>query len=274
MADLSEITAYFASTIAAALYPHAASPVFTESAKVYEGWPNSTALDADMIAGVVHVTVFPMPGSTGRAAQILDESHVIAPAVHGLSASIAGQAVTFAGAPGAGEYATLICDGKHIYSRSGTTLAAILAALAADAGADYAGVTTTSNSITVPASLIVARIGAPATMGRVTWRQRHQIMITIWANTPTARSGFAGFIDGLIKQNNVITLPDTSQALVTYDRTNTDDKRENALVYRRDLVFTVEYATVEQFQAYEVTSVTADPSPTMPDGYQFAPTIA
>ena len=50
-------------------------------------------------------------------------------------------------------------------------------------------------------------------------------------------------------------MPDTSQALVIYSRTNVSDDRQSTAIYRRDLIYDVEYATVFQFPGYVITSV-------------------
>ena len=51
---------------AAALYPNGvdAASVIPATIRLYRGWPNATALDADLAAGRVNVTVFPVPGAT------------------------------------------------------------------------------------------------------------------------------------------------------------------------------------------------------------------
>jgi hypothetical protein len=41
---------------------------------------------------------------------------------------------------------------------------------------------------------------------------------------------------------------------VIYSRTNVIDDQTAATVYRRDLIYNVEYATVEEFTGYVVTS--------------------
>jgi hypothetical protein len=50
-------------------------------------------------------------------------------------------------------------------------------------------------------------------------------------------------------------MPDTSQAVVIYSRTNTIDEQQSQTIYRRDLIYDVEYATVQQFPGYVITSV-------------------
>lgn len=270
MADIGEVAATLAAMAAAAVYPSGPTDYSVaggfEDIKVSEGWPQPDVLDADIAAGRTNVSVFPMGGGTGNCFQILDKPYVVIPAIHGMSATIGLSGitgtVTITGAPGPGEYLTIVADGKHAYSRVGATLAVILAALQTDASADYSGVTVTSNSISLPTTRIVAHIGAPATMGRVTHRQKDFVNITTWAPTPALRNTVASAIDVALKRVNRLRLPDSSQAILTFSHPIQDDKNETKSIYWRGLVFSVEYATLEMFLGFEVTSI----NPTYDDG--------
>jgi hypothetical protein len=52
-----------------------------------------------------------------------------------------------------------------------------------------------------------------------------------------------------------LTRPDTSRATLIFDRLNVIDAWETITIYRRDLIYNAEYATVPQLPAHEVTSV-------------------
>ena len=194
--------------------------------------------------------------------QILNEEYVITPAVHGMTAAILSGAVTLSGTPGTGEYASIIADQRHVYSRVGASASAILTAIAADAVAQYPSVSAVGNTITFPTSRLVCRIGAPATVGSVTHRQKHQFFVTVWTPNPTMRDTLAAAIDVAFKEVNHLTMPDTSLAVLCYDHANQIDEKSTVSIYRRDLVYSVEYATLQIYQAFEVTSV----SPTIDGG--------
>lgn len=264
MADISDVTAALATLCAGVLYPSGVSTSGQVSslgipAKIFEGWPVPEQLNADMQARVVNVSVYPVPGTTQALPQVVEAPFVIVPAVHGMTPSInsAGTVVTVSGTPTTGEYLSLIVNGNKVYSRSGASLAAILTALLADVQIDFASATATTTTITIPGihSLIV-RVGAVATMGMPIHRQADQVMISIWAPDPASRSLFASNLDVALKTALTVTLPDTTQGVLRYQRTNITDHEQNRLIYRRDLIYAVEYLTVEQFPAYEVTSIT------------------
>lgn len=243
----------------AALYPNGTGSPSAIGApcKIYPGWPNSTALDADLRAGTVHVSVFPLQGSTAKAPLTLDNPQIIVAPVHGLTASVSNTAITITGTPTTGEFATIVADDTHVYSAPGATAAAILAALLAAAQVNYPGASLAGSTLTFPTSRLVVRIGAPATVGNVLHRQKQAFNLTTWAPSDALRTSCASLIDIALKKVNTVTFPDTSQGLLTFDRTLVSDLMERAICYRRDLVFNLEYATLDIYQAVEVTTVGA-----------------
>lgn len=274
MADLSEIMTYLAVKSADAVYPNGTgSPsVAGVDCRVYEGWPNPDQLDRDMSGqmfsgtparvttrpggAVANISVYPMPGTGIVVHQLLNQTKVITPPTYGLSVMVAANTIVVTGQPVAGEYLTLLCDGNIILSKSGATTADILTALAAEAETHYpSGVTLDGSMLTIPVTHgLVVRQGGKAVMGRTTHRQRHPVMITVWAPTHTIRASLSDAIDNKLKQNLVFSLSDTSQALLVYNRTHMHDEKQTATIYRRDLIYDVEYATVEKFDGYVVTS--------------------
>jgi hypothetical protein len=274
MADLSDITAFLGHTAARAVYPNgtAAPSACGMDVKIFEGWPLADQLDLDMAGQIIvngqaqdrpggkvaNVSIYPMQGTTATPPQVLDSGSffTIVPAVHGLAASVAGNVLTLSGAPSPGEYLSVIADNKAISSHTGASAAAILDAIVAELAPDYPGAVAANGTLTLPtAAYLTARIGAPATMGRVTHKQRQAVMVSIWAPDPVTRSALAIAIDGLLKQQNLVAMPDTTKAVVVYNRTNQTDDHQNQTIYRRDLIFEAEYSTVHQFIGHEVTAV-------------------
>ena len=79
-------------------------------------------------------------------------------------------------------------------------------------------------------------------------------MVTVWAPDHASRSVISSAVDIALKHNIVVTLPDGSDARIVYNRTSVDDKQQNATIYRRDLVYEVDYATVEDIPGVTITS--------------------
>lgn len=270
MADLSDVTALLASLCAEACYPALngapagtvasgnANSVTGACVSIREGWPIFKELIAEIEAGTTRVSIYPVPGATAQVYQILDKPYVQVPAAHNVTAAIADDAVTLTGAPSASEYVSLVVDGRRAYSRIAAddppTLQSIVDQLAADVGQDFPGVSASGGTIAIPgATLIEARIGAPAVLAQVTHRQRHSVMVTVWASTPDKRARVSEAIDVLLKSRLKAALPDTSECVFRYEKTNVTDEFEGVSIFRRDLIYGVEYATIETFAGFQVT---------------------
>jgi hypothetical protein len=299
MADVSDITAYFANVAANACYPNGFEKpsVAGMDVLIFEGWPIPEVLDLDLTGrqlgngGVVprlrgpraNVSIFPLDSPGERIYQILDEVYTIVPPVYGLTASLTQAPIggafslTLSGTPGATEFLTVEIDNFFISSRGGASVAAILSAVAADINnfkslaplvpaynPSYVATVNGNTLIVGGAAYCTPRLGVQATLGKVTHRQRQSVMVSIWAPDHKSRSALAAAVDNVIKQNIKITLPDTSMALVCYNRTNVSDSHEPVACYRRDLVYHVDYATIFEFPGTVISSVTMQIAPLDP----------
>jgi hypothetical protein len=259
MADLTDVETAIVNIVSSALYPNGTSqPSILPGAapvSVTRGWPLPATLDADLAAGKAEVTVYPLGGSATTTFQILDNTYLIIGVTYGLSISVAGTVITATGQPRAGEYLTVVADG-HQFSQTGNTTQALLAALATQAQAVYPGATSDATTLTIPfGHAMVVRQGGIGTLGKTVWRQRHGIMVCIWAPSDDIRTAAAKAADLALKENIKITLPDTSECVLRYLRTMSTDQQEKAMIYRRDLIYDAEFATVQTFPGYVVTTV-------------------
>src|SRR3954452_21631098 len=112
MADQSDIENALASLISVALYPNGfdAPSVPGPPCRIYRGWPNSAALDADLAAGKINVTVFP-GGGDSRTTTRYAEHWMGEPPRPTLTAIIDGTTVTFGGTADIGQIAGILVDG-------------------------------------------------------------------------------------------------------------------------------------------------------------------
>jgi hypothetical protein len=278
VADISDVETALLTMAGAAVYPNGyASPSITGNAiSIFRGWPNPTDLDAAVKAGTGMVSVFTKPaGSSSGVFQILNEDYLVVPPVHGMTiSSISNGAVTVMGAPTSGEYLTIIVEGRNAYSRFGSDLPTILSAIAADASAAYPGISvfalggtslpmwssSSGGGIQFPTDRLQAHIGSPAVKGRVTHRQKVSVVVTAWEPDPNNRDLIAKTVDAAIKAVNRLTFPDTSQGLLRGEGFIQVDAEQPAGVYRRDLLYSCEYATLQTYTAYEITSFTTTES--------------
>jgi hypothetical protein len=295
MADISDITAYLAQTAANACYPNGTSQPSVAGIDIiiFEGWPIAERLDLDLTGQMLgpnkipaprpggvraNVSVFPMQGTNVVPPQIQDATYIVTPPVYGLQVTLtpptSGNAfsLTLAGTPGPTEFLTIDLDNLYIASATGSTIGAILAALAAQIVAFAPGYTAmvAGNTLTIGrAAYCIARLGASGVLGRVIHKQRQMIIVTVWAPDHTSRTLIAAAIDILIKRHITVTMPDTSMAKICFNRTNLTDEHEPVACYRRDLIIEAEYATLDLFPGTVITSVTTQISPLDPVGQNF-----
>lgn len=278
MADLSDVTRLLEQLATSAVYPNGTSQpsVAGMDVRIYEGWPIPTQLDLDVagqeMAGtppvpvprpggkVCNVSVYPMPGATNaNVFQILDDTYTIVNPNYGLAApTVSGNTITITGQPVTGEYLTVILNNVDVVSSSQITLAAVLNDLVTKINGLNKGYTATTDGVSTLTitgwAYLTVRQGSVGTLAKVTHRQRQGVMVSVWAPDHSSRATLAAAIDVLIKENLVNSLPDTSQCLLTYNRTSQSDEMQAETIYRRDLVYEAEYATLQQFPGYVVTS--------------------
>lgn len=263
MADISDVTGALVTIAASAIYPNGTGqPAVTGSGvRIFEGWPNPAQLDAAVASGTSMVSVYPVPGTTGKPPQVFDwDPGAVTAPVHGLTVSADDITATISGTSTIGEAVMLIVDRvnhyTHVSSITPETAAVIAAALAAEAAADYAGASSTAGVISIPGSHeIIARRGSLGMMGQKIHRQSQQIRVVTWSPNPAHRTIIAKAVDVAIKNALRIEMPDSSQVIISLDGTNLSDKEETAGVYRRDLMITALFDTIFEYSAMEVLAV-------------------
>lgn len=249
MADLAGIEEALVAFITQTLYPDGTAEPSSVGAecRVYRGWPSPSGLNADLGAGITNITVFPSP-TVSRALPplpIVYETGVAPPA---FTAVASGNAVSFIGTPATSHCVGLLVDRiPYVYrpQRGGTasTVAAEMASLIqVDRVAHLSG-----STLTVPgAATVIARVVADRTSLREVRRQERDFVIGCWCPSPSLRDLVAGTVDVAICTIPFLGLTDGSSGRVVYRDTSQYDQAQNALLYRRDLVYAIEYPTVIQ----------------------------
>lgn len=258
MADLSDVVTLLGQMAAAAAYPNGTGQpsVINAGVKVVADWPLAADVDAAVAANTAIVSIYPQSGSSNIPQIVDDEPYIVTPAVHGMTATVGATTVALSGTPGAGEFASITVNKSQTFSKTGASAAAILAAIASAASSAYPGVSATGATITFPSSIrsLSCRIGATATAGRVIHRQRAMICVSVWASTPTVRDQLASTVDVAFKLANRLVLPDGSQAIMSHEHAMQADEKQAAMIYRRNMIYAVDYATIHTYSVTEITS--------------------
>lgn len=252
MADQADVENALAALVANALYPDgsAAASVTGAVYRVYRGYPASPVLDADIAAGVVHVSVAPAGNAVRNVTRYPRVWREVAPVAQQLSVAVSGVSAAFSGKCAAGQLAgVMVNDIAFPYAvqanDSPPTVASNLAAQIRAAGwiVDYAGV-----ALGVPgADRFSARVVTGAGALQEIRRQLQDFKISLWCPDPVTRDAAAPVIDLALADLSFMPLADGSFGRVRFEGVETGDDGADASLYRRDLVYAVEYpATLAQ----------------------------
>lgn len=282
MADLVDVQNSLVALISQILYPNGtAQPSVTGiPTTVYAGWPTASQLDADLLAlsqglpaGKIHVTVFPPKGMGRNTTRFMRTWQDAVLPVQTLTLTINGLQVTVGGTVATPQNVMLMVGGQpYVYAvQPADTVTSIATALAAlIPGAANAGPVIT---LAASSNLTAARVGASGTAMKEIRRQERVFMITVWADTPAHRDVTAPAIDVVLADTEFLVFPDTSAGRLIYKSTDVDDMVSKALLYRRDLVFSVEYGTFKVATTTQITQTQLNVSAGVPPASQHVATL-
>jgi hypothetical protein len=247
MADQSDVETALTGVIAGVLYPQGSDgpSILDRTVRIHRGWPNAAALDADLALGVVTVTVFPEPAHQRVTTRWAEEETPLDPVLPTLRISTDAITAVVSGAALPGQLAGLIVDRMAVVHRTqaGDTPELVAAILAADirtrriAQLDGA-------SITIPGvGLLVGRVVADQGVQRITRQQRQGFRVTAWCPDPATRDAVCAAVDAAVSAIDFLSLPDGTVGRLNFRSSTVFDQSQDAALYRRDLVYTVEYAT-------------------------------
>ena len=94
--------------------------------------------------------------------------------------------------------------------------------------------------------------GTLGVLARELRRQTRTFQITIWANCFDSRDPVAASVDSALAGLSRLALPDQTQGIVTYVSSTQDDSGQTSGVYRRDLFYAVNYATIQTDTGYTI----------------------
>ena len=248
MADLADVETALVGVLSAALQSGGpgGTSVVGAPCRIYRGWPVASALDADLQAGVVNVSVFSVPGSARNTTRwgIEDTSAAAAPM---LSVSVVGgTSAVFGGSAAAGQIAGLLAGTTtYVYrTQVGDTPGVVAESLAQAARTDQPA-WSSGTVVTLPqAGSILARVVADGSVLQEIRRQEQTLRISLWCPTPASRDVAAAAADMAFAALAFIALPDGSVGRVRYAGAIVIDSQEDAQLFRRELLYVVEYPTV------------------------------
>ena len=257
MADLADVQSALATVIASALYPGAATGVSAAGipVRIETGWPQSAELDKAMAAKEVIVSVFASPGAERNVTRYPDDYQEGSPQPATYALSVSGQTVTIAGQGAAysqnlalfvGSVPYLITANSQTPAQLATAWAAILPP----------GVTVAGATLSFPANAVIGalRVGTGGTATREVRRQQRQFQISVWAPTPEARVAVVEVFDPVLADLPRLALPDGQLARLIYHNSVDIDADQLRGIYRRDLIYSCEFATNRTISATQIVA--------------------
>ncbi len=98
-------------------------------------------------------------------------------------------------------------------------------------------------SVLPPGTSVIARVEADQPSLRETRRQVQPFRIVFWCPDPAARDAAAAAVDEALSAFDFLGLADGMAGRLRYLGTTSSDRAQDAALYRRDLVYSVDYAT-------------------------------
>ena len=253
MADASDVSATLVGLISGFIYPNGTSnpSAAAVDARVFVGWPVPATLQTDISNDVCQISVYPLPTerNTTRYESAWQNGIINTPT---LTLTALGQTVTVGGAvaPANNPHNACIFVGgiPYIYAVQPTdTIVTVATALATLINAAVPGTLSSGPQILLPGTAVLGpvRVGVTGSSILEIRRQEKLFQITIWANTPQNRSALAKTIDPALAAMHFINLPDLTGGRLIYRNNRESDTAEKQQVYRRDLIYSVEYPTIQ-----------------------------
>ncbi|WP_369788068.1 hypothetical protein [Rouxiella sp. WC2420] len=252
MADPSEILNVIAAQVAAIVYPNGTSSasISGTALNVYAGWPVHSVLNTDILAGTSHISVFPLDGEQKIPTALGRPYREVESGDPTIVATVSDSSVTLSGTVSTPQNVYLLVDGTgyHYAVQSDDTLTTIATAMSTliPAASNVDAV------ISIPQAIeIIARVGGVGSQARELRRQTKEFMVTVWAPTTALRDSLGSALDSGLSINSNLQLSDNLPAFMIYSRSMFS---RDTQIYRRDIVFSVNYATSQTLSAPQVVA--------------------
>lgn len=274
MPDFAEVSDTLAGIVAGLLYPNGTGQpsVTGDVYTIFPGWPTQKCLKESINDGRVQVTVYPLRGEK-NVTRYPQDPGVYSRGEKTITATIdeASDTITLGGSVSTPQTVAISCNGKTVsYGvQQSDTLTSIATALAALVSAQITAASSSGQVVSVPGAIgLACNVGVAGQLVSELKRQQKQFMISIWAPDHVKRSRAGKAIDGGLARLKWLSFPDYTGGLNIYVRGDDSDGAEEMLLYRRDIVYQVEFPTIDVIDgASEVVvaeqNITASP---LPDG--------
>lgn len=257
MASVYGVQNTLVSIIAGIVYPHGTGQPSISGVDtfIYAGWPQPKRLESDLKAGKCHISVYPLPTEKKLTEPLGRPWRTMQKGAPTINATVSGQKITFSGAVSLPTNINIYADSEHhVYAvQASDTLTTIATALSVL----IPGSSSSGAVLTMPAlAVFEVRIGSTDTVGRILKRQEKDFQITIWTGTPALRETVESVVDSGLSSRTSLSMSDGSPTVLKYKRSIPGDSTQSYLVYRHDMIFTVDFSSMQTEQATQVVAPT------------------
>jgi len=246
MPDQAEVEQALAVTIAGALYPagEGGDSAVGTVCRVYRGYPVVGALEADLLAGIAHLTVRAVANSLAVTTRFPREWIGAVPQCP-LIAESDGDQVTFSGSAGPGTVAGVKVDGRaYAWRVTQSSTPGVVAAVLADMVRSDRPALLTDASISFPLGHdVLARAVSDGHGGEELRRQEARFEVTAWCPSPEVRDEVCAFVDLTLAEIAFLDVSGWGCRVVSVGG-GSHDEGAAARAWRRDLIYRIEYPTV------------------------------
>jgi hypothetical protein len=252
MADSADVENAIEAMLSAALYPNGtgAPSLIGSTISIHRGWPTEANIATATSAGSTWIAIHADKAMSKDATRYLPTWQGT-PGVCTITATVAGLTVTMGGVPAVGQ--TVAVQSKGLWYTYAPLVADTLATIAAAFAGAIPGASSVAAVLTLPATgdPPQARVGMIGTASIEAAREQQVFRVCVWSPTPTIRDAVFGQIPGIIGYlGSRLTMPDGSTATRMAQRqTGPDDMPAKALMWRRDLLVTYDFAVNYQTPA-------------------------
>jgi len=263
MADLSNIYDAFTAALNQVFYagatptPGQVSTVTGSVVRIYPGWPAADQLNIDLAAGVVTVSIFAPPGAYRNTTRYpLNWVTKTAP-VTTVTATVdeTGTEVTIGGTVSIPQNIAVLVDGHFAkYAvQIGDTLNSIATAVAAAVNAFEPAYAVGPVVHIDGARELSARVGGAGVSFKEVMRIERRFQVTFWCPTPALRTAAAKAATLYLAQQNFLTLADGMGSRLITVGEHESDEQQKPLLYRRDVIYSVEYPVTDEETDTQIT---------------------
>jgi len=257
MSNLSDIEDTLVNVVTGILYPNGIdNPSIVPSVnniRIYAGWPVPPAFEADFQLNNSHVTIFPQ-GAARNTTRFREDWQTIQTNSPTIVLTLSDNVITITGTVSVPQGVMIIVNGigyAYLLQESDT-----LESIAENTAALIPSAFSESNTITIPdAYSIIPRVTFYGMASKEIKRQEIIFSVITWSNSRNNRTLISDALESSLGELRRFLVPtDNYYAMICYAGIKDHEEFQKTYsIYRRDLMFKIEYATTVSMECPSIS---------------------